>query len=51
MKVDIDVLKTDPDIDLLKTSFEEKVSKYIEKHYPTYKAIIQNGSYFKLQLL
>lgn len=46
--VDIDVIKTDSSIDDLDISFEDKVSKYIEKHHPKYKCIIQNGSYFSL---
>lgn len=46
--VDLNVLKTDPDIYMLNIPFEMKISKYIEKHYPVYKCIIQNGSYFNL---
>ena len=46
--VDLDILSTDLSINKLDIPFEEKVIKYIEKHYPSYKCIIQNGSWFNL---
>lgn len=46
--VDLDILSTDSSIVNLNIPFEEKVIKYIEKHYPSYKCIIQNGSWFNL---
>jgi len=48
IKVDLHILKTIPEINNLTISFEKKVSLYINKYYPDYKAIIQNGSWFSL---
>ena len=48
IKVDLHVLKTKPEINNLNAPFEQKVSLYIEKYHPKYKAIIQNGSWFGL---
>jgi glycosyltransferase involved in cell wall biosynthesis len=48
IKVDLQVLKTCPEINNLHIPFSQKVSLYIEKYHSDYKAIIQNGSYFGL---
>jgi len=48
VKVDYNVIANNPAINNLQTSFENKVSLYIELNYPTYTAIIQNGSWFNL---
>ena len=48
IKVDKDVIKQESTLEGMNIPFEQKVSSYIEKYHPDYKAIVQNGSWFSL---
>jgi glycosyltransferase involved in cell wall biosynthesis len=46
--VDTETLDNDHTICCTDAPFEDKIAMYIEKYYPTYSAIVQNGTFFPI---